>query len=91
MIVSIELMLGLATAIGAWAVYVTFALRRLVWMHEHADQTKFGTVGFKEVIAANTTAIDKNTEMADSLIHYVKWAYRQQNGKEPPPYIPSSQ
>ena len=88
MTVNTEVVIALSTAVTAWGVYVTFALRRLVWMHEHADQTKFGTVGLKSVIDGNSRAIKANTRTSKELIHYVRWAYTQRNGGEgPPPFV----
>lgn len=56
-------------------------LKRLVWMHENADQTKFGTVGFKE-------AIDNNTMAMKQMTHYLVWMTKDSTGAEPPPFVP---
>ena len=55
-------------------------LTRLVQMHEHPENTGFGTVGMTEVIKANTTAIRE-------LSHYVQWQTEQTSGKKPPPFV----
>lgn len=56
------------------------ALKRLLWMHNNADQTGFGTVGFRE-------AIDNNTRVMRELVHYMKWMARQSGHDDPPPFV----
>ena len=55
-------------------------ITHLVWMHENADKTKFGTVGLKEALVNNTRA-------TNALIYYIRWLAKQAGHGEPPPFI----
>ncbi len=75
---------GLVPAIG-WAIKSHIAQRdldrklsRLLEMHEHPENTGFGTVGFKDVIEDNTRALK-------ALTHYIRYLEVQRTGVEPPP------
>ena len=52
---------------------------KLLEMHEHPENTGFGTVGIKEVIDANTRALK-------SLTYYIKWL-AEKDGINVPPFI----
>lgn len=52
--------------------------KRLIHMHEHADEYGFGTRNVSQVIEDNTKAMRE-------LSHYVQWWIRHQNGGQSPP------
>jgi hypothetical protein len=52
---------------------------KLLEMHEHPENTGFGTIGLGDVVGDNTRALK-------ALTHYIKWL-EIKNGKGPPPPI----
>lgn len=57
-------------------------LKKLMDMHEHPENTGFGTIGLRGVVEDNTRALK-------GLTHYIKWL-ETKNGKGPPPPIGGS-
>jgi len=57
-------------------------LKKLLEMHEHPENTGFGTIGLQDVVEDNTRALK-------ALTHYIKWL-ETKNGKGPPPPIGDS-
>jgi hypothetical protein len=56
-------------------------LMKLLEMHEHPENTGFGTVGLQGVLGDNTRALK-------ALTHYIKWLETKNGGgKGPPPPI----
>ena len=51
---------------------------KLLDMHEHPENTGFGTVGHVETMRDNTRALKE-------LSHYVQWIARRAPGEDPPP------
>jgi hypothetical protein len=52
-------------------------INKLLDMHEHPENTGFGTTGLADVMVENTRALK-------ALVHYIKWL-ETKNGKGPPP------
>ena len=63
-----------------WSIWMTLRLAKLLRMHEHPEDTGFGTVGFRETISNNTRAMRE-------LVHYVKWLAEAQTGTKAPPFV----
>lgn len=73
--VGLEVVLAVGAPLLGWTVYVTWALRRIVWMNEHPERTGVG-----QMLRANTRAIKE-------VAHYIRWMAEQNAGSKPPPYL----
>lgn len=54
--------------------------RRLIHMHEHADEYGFGT-------GKTNVVIEDNTRAMRQLVHYIRWMAEKQTGERPPPFV----
>lgn len=52
--------------------------QKLLSMHEHPEDTGFGTVGHR-------AAFEENTRAVRQLAHYLRWFIKSQTGEDPPP------
>jgi hypothetical protein len=78
-IVGVLLVPALGLSIQSFVVHRDLARKvdKLVHMHEHPENTGFGTVGLRGVVEDNTRALK-------ALTHYIQWL-ETKNGLGPPP------
>lgn len=80
-----------AVAFGVYLVRVSEAMKKdvtkLLDMHEHPENTGFGTVGLNGVMVDMKEVVEDNTRAIRALTHYVRWLAEKTDGKPPPPPI----
>ena len=99
-IISMNWLLGIIIPAGiAWSTAVIWLLRdikrqsdNLILMHKSADEHGFGTVDLgkelRDHIMEENLVFANMTKALHDLVHYVRWAAKQQAGQEPPPPTP---
>ena len=55
-------------------------IKKLLEMHEHADQYGFGTVGLTKVM-------NRLADATEDMVHYSKWLAQHLTGEEPAPPV----
>ena len=85
MMVNVEIALAVAIPLVTWGVWLSWTVQRasikivlLEEMHNNADDYGFGTGKTNGLIQTNTRAMLE-------LSHYIRWAIKENSGKEPPP------
>lgn len=82
-----------------WASTMTYLItgvaretRKLVHMHEHADEYGFGTIAVRELMRTERERVDlmmkDHNRTQKMLVYYIKWWIKEISGKEPPPPLP---